>query len=791
MIGKTLGRYRIVEKIGEGGMGVVYRARDERLQRDVALKVLPSGKLTDEDSRSRFQREAQALARLSHSHIGAVHDFDTQEDVDFLVMEYIPGVTLSKRLASGALPENEIFHYGQQLAEGLLTAHEKGVVHRDLKPANLRITPEGELKILDFGLAKLLQSAPESDLAQSLTETGQLAGTVPYMAPEQLRGEPVDARTDIYALGAVFYEMATGSRPFPEEIAPRLTDAILHQSPLAPRQRNPQVSLGLEQVILKCLEKAPEDRYQSAGEVVTDLGRLSAGETTIVLPKPERRRRWRWLAIAALVLFGLLGTLVYLRIRPAEVSLPTGGIDSLAVLPLKNLSGDPAQEFFADGITEALIDDLGKIGSLKVISRTSVMQYKDTNKRLPEIARELDVDAVVEGSVQRAGERVQIRVRLFDPDTDTLLWAETYRRDLGDILALQNEIARAIAQRIQVELTAQEEARLRAARAVNPEAHLAYLEGRYHFNQYSLEGFTKARECFELALEKDPDYAPAYAALSPAYGALAYWGYRPPREVLPKGKAVALRAIELDDTLGEAHGNMAMFRWCVDWDWPAAEKEFKRAIELNPNDAFVRLNYAFFLASAARPDEGMAQISRACELDPLNPVYEAALGTHLDFAHRYDEAIERLQKVLEAVPNFFPAQHRLWMAYRHKGLYDQAFREAKKAFSLRPNGDKVVQAMELGYAQSGYRGAMRLAAETLVAQSKERYVKPATIAARYADAEEKQLALEWLEKAYDECDPALIHLPVEPAWGGLRSEPRFQDLLRRMNVPAGISQDRR
>jgi tetratricopeptide (TPR) repeat protein len=317
---------------------------------------------------------------------------------------------------------------------------------------------------------------------------------------------------------------------------------------------------------------------------------------------------------------------------------------------------------------------------------------------------------------------------------------------------------------------------------VNPEAHLAYLEGRYHFNQYTPEGLIKARECYELALDRDRDCAPAHAGLAQTYGASAYWGHRPPREVLPKARAETLKAIELDDTLAEAHDQMGMFRWCVDWDWPGAKREFKRAIELNPNYADVRLDYAFYLASAGHLDEAMAQVRRAHELDPLNPIYEAAMAWHWGVAHRYDEAIQRLQKVLEVAPGFFPAQHALWRAYRHKGLDEEAFREAKKAFSLKKN-EQVVEALERGYAESGYPEAMRLAAETRVAQSSQVYVQATEIAGLYVDAEEKELALDWLEKAYDECDPTLIHVPAARDWDSLRSEPRFQNLLKRMNLP--------
>ncbi|MGH9602674.1 MAG: protein kinase domain-containing protein [Terriglobales bacterium] len=402
MIGQVLGHYRVLEQIGSGGMGVVYRARDQRLDRDVALKVLPGGTLTDESARKRFRKEALALSRLNHPNIETVHDFDTQDGVDFLVMEHIPGITLDQKLAAGALPEKEVVRLGRQLAEALGAAHAEGIVHRDLKPGNLRLTPDGRLKILDFGLAKLLQPVSETAPTESLRETRGVAGTVPYMAPEQLRDEPVDARTDVWAAGAVLYELATGRRPFEAKLATALTDDIIHHPPPAPRQLQHHLSPRLEDIILKCLEKGPENRYQSAKEIEVDLRRLEITETVAGLrPRVQRgvSRRAAFLGVG-IGLLALAAALVGLNVgewRDRLFSRPTPTrIESLAVLPLQNLSGDPEQEYFADGMTEALIADLAKIGTLRVISRTSVMQYKGMWKPLPELARELKVYALVE-----------------------------------------------------------------------------------------------------------------------------------------------------------------------------------------------------------------------------------------------------------------------------------------------------------------------------------------------------------------------------------------------------------
>src|SRR5882724_3047233 len=456
MIGQTLGHYRILEKVGAGGMGVVYRARDEQLDRDVAVKVLPSGTLSDDTARRHFRKEAMALARLNHPNIETVYEFGTQDGIDFLVMEYVPGKTLAERLTGGALPEKEVVALGIQIAAALEEAHERGIVHRDLKPANIAITSKGRAKILDFGLAKLLRPVSEGT-TEFFTDSQAAAGTLPYMPPEQLMGDLVDARADIYTIGAVLYEMATDRRAFPEELTSRLMDAILHQPPVAPRAINPRISTQLETIILKCLDKDPDRRYQSAKELLVDLQRLASPSSSYPPPPPSVRGR-----VARMIGYGAAGLLTLAvgliamnvgglrdrlmgRTRPAQIR-------SIAVLPLGNLSGDPREDYFADGMTEALITELAQIGGLRVISRTSVMVYKGAKKSLPQIARELQVDAVVDGSVQRSGDKVRINAELIEASTDRHLWAKSYERDLRDILTLQSAVARAITDEVQIKL---------------------------------------------------------------------------------------------------------------------------------------------------------------------------------------------------------------------------------------------------------------------------------------------------------------------------------------------------
>ncbi len=758
MIGQTLGHYRIVEKIGAGGMGEVYRAHDERLDRDVALKILPSGTLNDESARKRFRNEALALAKLSHPHIATVFDFDSQEGMDFLVMELVSGATLAEKLAAGPLPEKEVIELGSQVAEALEEAHEQHVVHRDLKPGNIIVTLKGQAKVLDFGLAKLQRPAGEAERTASFTATMSVSGTLPYMAPEQLRGGAVDARTDIWALGAVLYEMATGQRAFPAKLATALAADIQHLSPAKPKSLNPAISSPLEDLILQCLEKDPKKRCQSAKELLIALRALATPSGISPAPAPavsmpRRKRRAR-------------------RKR----------IQSLVVLPLTNLSRDPEQEYFADGMTEVLISDLAKLRALKVISRTSAMRYKGTGKSLPEIAEELSVDAVVEGSVLRMGPRVRITAQLIDPVTDTHLWAESYERDFEDVLVMQSELARAIAQEIKVAVTPEETKLLAGARRVNPEAYEAYLKGRFHWYKLSREHVDIAWDYFQLALEKDPNYALAYAGIADTWLIRGDIGLMPPREALPKGKAAALKALELDDTLAEVHVTLAGFKAAYEWDWAGAEAEFQRAIQLNPNDASAHFFYSDLLISVGRSREARAEIERALELDPLNFFFQCFYGWHLVYLRRYDDAIAQFHKTLRMEPNFSSALMGLWGAFSQKRMYEDALAEAKKFFAVL--GDhEIVEALAGGSGESGYAAAMRVAADKLAARSERTYVPGLRIARLYAHAGDKDRALEWLEKAYERGSPNLQHIGVGWDWDILRDDPRFQDLLRRMNLP--------
>jgi serine/threonine-protein kinase len=787
--GTRLGRYEVVRLLGAGGMGEVYLARDQHLDgKEVALKVLPAGALADDAARARFRKEAVALSKLTHPNIAIVYDFDARDGVDFLVMEYLPGETLDARLAVGPLPETNVARLGMQIAEGLAAAHKRGIVHRDLKPGNLQVTPEGHLKILDFGLAKLLPQVGDKSQVETATDSHAVSGTLPYMAPEQLRGENVDERTDIFALGAVLYEMATGKRPFREESSPRLIDTILNHPPVTPRAVNARVSPDLERIVLKCLEKDPTLRYQSATDVGVDLRRLGtpSGEAA-VSPAVSPGSKWRAMGVmAALGGAAVLVLLIGLNVGGSRERLlggtSPGRIESLAVLPLENLSRNPEEDYFADGMTEALISDLAQIGALRVISRTSAMRYKGTDKSLPQIARELNVDAIVEGSVMRAGERARITAQLIHAATDRPLWSKSYERDLRDVLALQREVARAIAQEIKIKLTPQEQTSLARAAPVDPEAHEAYLKGRHFLSKRTPKALRTGLEYFQLAIEKDPSYALAYAGLADAYNLLGdYLG--PPKEFFPKAEAAAIRALEMDDTLAEAHASFGYVKSSFYWDWPGAEKEYKRAIELKPSYAQAHQWYAFNLIQLGRFDQAIAEVRRARELDPLSLIINSSAGIIFYSARKYDQAILAFKNALDMEYDFRVAHYYLGLVYVEKGAFEEGIAELQIAVDISERNPRYLSGLGKAYAAAGKRGDALAILDELEEMAERRYVQSINIAEVYGDLGEKDQAFAWSEKAYEARDWDILTLKMGPRFDSLRDDPRFHDLLRRIGLP--------
>ena len=788
LVGQTLGHYVVLEQIGAGGMGVVYRAHDEQLDRDVALKVLPFGMLADDAARKRFRKEALSLAKLNHPNIATVFEFGSQGGIDFLVTEYIPGVTLDAKLVAGALPEKEVARLGTQLAEGLEAAHQQGVIHRDLKPGNLRITPDGRLKILDFGLAQLMPHASQIGLTVTLTQSQQVTGTLPYMAPEQLRSEPLDFRSDIYAAGAVLYEMATGRRPFEDKLSTILTNNILHKPSPPPGLFNPTLSPRLEDIVLKCLEKEPDNRYQSAKEFAVDLQRLQSPSIApaVAGARIQLRRPVMMTVIAVLSVLALLFAVNIGGWRERLLRGPTPQIRSLAVLPFENLSRDSDQEYFVDGMTEALITDLSKIGELRVISRTSVMEYKGVRKHLPDIAKELNVEAIVEGSVLRSGERLRITAQLIRATTDEHLWADSYDRDLRDVLAVQSEVARAIAGAIHVTLTPQERLRLRRTRPVNPEAHEAYLKGIFYLHQLGHRDPEKATQYFQRATDIDPVDALAYVGLADTYlfGAVRSDQTFSSREALLKGKAAASKALEIDGTSGGAHVALARIREYLEWDWPGAEAEFTRALEVDPNNADAHRWYSTYLSVIGRHPEAIAEMKRTQELDPLSRVVNVELGWSYLYARQHDRAMEQWRNVLEIEPNYYLIHHSLGLGYLAMGKYHEALPEFEKAITL-GGGFDLWNLTPLGraYALSGNRVKALQILKQINQLYKPRTVPPVAVAMIYSSLGETDRALAFLEKAYEEHSTDLVYLKVDPVYDPLRSEQRFEDLMRRMGLP--------
>ena len=756
--GAQLGPYKVMASLGVGGMGEVWRARDTRLGRDVAIKVLPADVATDPDRLARFEREARALAALSHPNILSIFDFGRDGDVTYAVTELLEGETLRERLCRERLPWRTAVEIVAAIVDGLAAAHSKGIVHRDLKPENVFVTADGRVKVLDFGLARLVavSSAETRTHAPSTacTLAGTVLGTVGYMSPEQARGMPVDQRADVFGLGVLLHEMLGGEHPFSRATPTDTVAAILRDEP-SPLPAS--VPAQLVVVVGRCLAKEPGRRYQGGGELKAALEkvRLTGGRNQSG-PRHETA-------------------------RPRH-SAGRRRIRSLVVLPLLDLSHDADQEYFADGMTEALIADLAKIRALRVISRTSAMRYKGSDRLLPEIAAELGVDGVVEGSVLRAGRRVRVTAQLIHAATDTHLWAESYERDFEDVLVLQSEIARAIVGEIRIAVTPEETRRLASPRQVNSEAYDACLKGRFHWYKLSREHLDTALRYFELALEKDPGCARAWGGIAATWASLTDAGFVPPHEAIPKAKAAALRAIELDDSLADAHVNLANLVFYGDWDWRGAEAEFRRAVELDHNSTEAHFFLADFLMSMGRTEEAMVESRRALELDPFSFFIQGFFGWHLVYLGRYDDAVAQLRKTLQMEPAFSSARLGLWGAFYRQGALREALAEAKKFFEVLGD-DEIVAALEDGYANSGYTGAMSLAARRLIERAARGHVPAVRIARLCAHAGEIDHALEWLEKALTWHESPLVHLLVGWDWDTLRPDPRFTNLLRRMNLP--------
>ncbi len=747
MIGSRLGNYQITAKLGEGGMGVVYRAEDLQLERPVALKLLPAEFAEDPERVAWLEREARLLASLNHPNIAQIYGFHSSGESRALVMELVEGPTLAELLASGLLPVDECLLMAIQIVQALTAAHDQGIVHRDLKPQNIKLAPGGRVKVLDFGLARR-QAVIGSLLGDATTlgnstKAGAILGTVGYMAPEQVRGEKVDTRADIFAFGCVLYEMATGERAFHRSNAIETLAAILHDKPEAPSHRRHEVSPSLDRVIARCLEKERSARFQSAHDLEFVLTTLTPAETLHAI--------WP---------------------RPASV----------AVLPFSNLSADPENEFFADGITEDVIAHLAKIRSLKVISRTSVMAFKKSDRSLREIGEKLGAATVVEGSIRRAGNRVRIVAQLIDALTDEHIWSDTYDRDLTDIFAIQSEVALNIANALRAQLSNDERARVGRQPTQDFAAYELYLRGRHWFCRFTEEGYRRSVIEYEAAIARDPAFALAWASMAESYIEICINGFAgsSPEDTIRNAKAAAARALAIDDQLTEAHSISAFVRFVFDYDWAGAEREFLRALELSPGSAEAHNHYGWLCNSLERYDDGLREVRRARELDPI--LVQTDVSTTLLRAGRIDEALEEARRSLRDDPTVPRVHSNLGWALLFHDEPAAGIASLEHASALSPDSTLFLSQLGQAYALTGNVERARQILQQLHDRATREFVSPYHFAYVYAGLGEADTAIDWLEHAFERRSGAIYGIKGSFLFRNLRGHPRFKSLLQKMNL---------
>ena len=790
--GTKLARFEIRAQLGAGGMGEVYLAWDSDLERTVALKILPLDVASDQQRMQRFTQEAKAASALNHPNILTIYEIGEANSLRFIAMECIDGVTLSQHMTRTRMALHEVLDVAIQVASALSAAHHAGIIHRDIKPDNIMLRPDGYVKVLDFGLAKLTQQQATNALALTLmqTEPGLVMGTVRYMSPEQARGLAVDPRTDIWSLGVVLYQMLAGRAPFEGPTTSDIIVSLLDREP-PPIEGTRRVPVELAQIVVKALRKDTEERYQTARDMALELKGLQQqlefkGK---VLGGPSGARSSNIVDEQAMIVTSrrLVGvsfdsrrtTLSQQRKQRSKKPKP---ISSLAILPLANAGADPNMEYLADGITESIINSLSQLPNVRVVPRNTVFRYKGQEVDPQLVCQSLNTQAVLTGRVRQLGDRLIIGVELIDATNESQLWGEQFNRRFTDIFEIQEEIAREISEKLRLQLTGVEKKRLTKRYTEKTEAYQLLLKGRFYWNKRTEEALKKGIEYFQQAIEADPGYALAYAGIADCYAVLYFFGDLSPKDCAPRAKAAAIKALEIDDTLAEAHTSLALIKLTYEWDWPGAEREFKKAFKLNANYATTYDWNSIYLASVGRCDDAIAEIKRAQELDPLSLIINTGVGRQFYYARRYNETIEHCLKTLEMEPNFAPAHWFLGQAYIQKGKYQKAIAELQKAVKLSGGRNLMLASLGYAYAVSGKRTEGQEVLNKLHGLSPEDYVSPFSLAIVYTGLGEQDQAFAWLEKAYDERVGWLIFLPREPKLDSLRSDPRFVDLTRRIGL---------